>query len=143
MIRTPTPFVLAGLAAALLFAAPAAQAEVMKFSADLKGASEVPPTDSAATGSAEVTVDTDAKKVTWTFKADGLSGPATAAHMHGPASATESAPPVIDVTGDTMTGSADITDAQWADLKAGKYYLNVHTEKFPDGEVRGQLEAAK
>ena len=38
-----------------------------------------------------------------------------------------------------MQGSADITEAQWAELKAGKYYVNVHTAKFPDGEVRGQL----
>ena len=73
---------------------------------------------------------------------EGLSGDATAAHTHGPASATESAPPVIDMSGDMMMkGSADITEAQWTEMKAGKYYVNVHTEKFPDGEIRGQLTA--
>ena len=42
-----------------------------------------------------------------------------------------------------MQGSNDITEAQWAELKAGKYYVNVHTVKFPDGEIRGQLAPAK
>ena len=53
-----------------------------------------------------------------------------------------SAPPVIDMSGDMMMkGSADITEAQWTDMKAGKSYVNVHTAKFPKGEIRGQLAA--
>ena len=53
---------------------------------------------------------------------------------------TETAPPVIDMSGEMMMkGSADITEAQWTDMKTGNYYVNVHTEKFPDGEIRGQL----
>lgn len=143
MAKIRLPLVLAGMTAALLFAAPSAFAEMMTFKADLKGAAEVPPVDSAASGSADVTVDTDAKKISWTVKAEGLSGDPTAAHIHGPATAAESAPPVIDLSSAIMQGSADITGAQWADLQAGKYYLNVHTAKFPDGEIRGQLEAAK
>ena len=135
-------FAIAGLTTALMFGAPLAHAEMMKFSTVLNGAAEVPPTDSAATGSADVSVDTDAKKITWTVKVDGLTGDATAAHIHGPASATEKAPPVIDMSAAIMAGSGDITDAQIADLKAGKYYLNIHTPKFPDGEIRGQLAVA-
>jgi hypothetical protein len=143
MIKIQNVFAVAGVATALMAATPLAHAEMMKFTTELKGAAEVPPTDTAATGSAEVSVDTDAKKVTWTVKVDGLTGDATAAHIHGPASATEKAGPVIDMSASIMQGSGDITEAQMADLKAGKYYLNVHTAKFPDGEVRGQLEAAK
>ena len=94
MDRMQLPLVLTGLTAALLFAAPAANAETMKFSAELKGGSEVPPIDSAAIGNAAVTIDTDTKKVSWTVKADGLSGDATATDIHSPARATESAPPV-------------------------------------------------
>ncbi|WP_312033073.1 CHRD domain-containing protein [Ensifer sesbaniae] len=30
-----------------------------------------------------------------------------------------------------------------ADLQAGKWYLNIHAEKFPDGEIRGQVEKAQ
>ena len=134
---------LTGLASALLLAGPAAQAEMMTFTAVLNGSSEVPSTGSAATGSAEVLVDTDAKKVTWPVKSDTLSGDPTAAHIHGPASASQKAPPVIDMSTAIMQGSADITESQISDLKAGKYYVNVHTAMFPDGEIRGQLVAMK
>ena len=142
MTKIQNTFAAVGVATALMFAAPFAQAEVMKFTTELKGSAEVPATDSTASGSAEVSVDTDTKKVMWTVKVDGLTGAATAAHIHGPASATEKAPPVIDMSASIMQGSGDFTDAQIVDLKAGKYYLNLHTAKFPDGEVRGQLAAA-
>ena len=99
----------------------------------------MPPTDSAATGTAEVTLDTEAKTVTWVYKHDGLSGDMTASHIHGPAAATEAAGPVIDTSSKTMEGSVPITHEQAADPMAGKYYFNFHTEKFPDGEIRGQL----
>ena len=142
MIRIQTTGVVAAIAATMLFAASAAQAEMMKFTATLTAAAAVPANDSAATGTAEVTLDTEAKTVTWTYANTGLSGDMTASHIHGPASATESAGPVIDTTAG-MQGSAPITDAQAAELMAGMYYLNIHTEKFPDGEIRGQLELAK
>ena len=139
MIRIQNSGVVAALAVSMMFAAATAQAEMMKFTTEMTGTAAVPPTDSTATGTAEVTLDTEAKSVTWVYTHTGLSGDMTAAHIHGPATATEAAPPVIDTTTETMKGTAPITDAQAAELIAGKYYLNVHTEKFPDGEIRGQL----
>jgi hypothetical protein len=85
-------------------------------------------------------VDTDTKKLSWTVTYSGLTGEATAAHFHGPAAAGENAAPAVDISAAIKTGSADITDQQLADLQAGKWYLNVHSEKFPDGEIRGQVE---
>ncbi len=113
----------------------------MKFKADLKGTSEVPPNDSAGTGSGDITVDTTTKKLTYTVTSSGLSGNATAAHFHGPAAAGANAGPVVDISAAIASGSADITDQHLADLQAGNWYLNIHTAKFPDGEIRGQLEA--
>ena len=143
MIRIQNSGVVAALAVSMMFAAATAQAEMMKFTTEMTGTAQVPPNDSAATGTAEVTLDTEAKTVTWVYTHEGLSGDMTASHIHGAATATEAAGPVIDTTGETMEGSAPITDAQVADLKAGMYYLNVHTEKFPDGEIRGQLALKK
>ena len=143
MTKSKFTMVIAGLAVSLLGTASAAQAEMMKFHADMIAGDETPATDSKGKGTADVTVDTDAKKVMWTVKIDGLTGDATAAHIHGPAAKGEKAGPEIDMSKAIMSGSAAITDAQIADIKAGKTYVNVHTAKFPDGEIRGQLAAAK
>ena len=130
---------LAAAIAAGLAAVPAS-AEMLAFKADLKAASEVPPTDSTATGTATIDVDTATKELKWTIQYSGLTGDATAAHFHGPAAVGENAGPAVDISGKIESGSATLTDAQLADLQAGKLYINIHTAKFPDGEIRGQVE---
>ena len=128
----------AAIAAGLLAAAPAF-ADMLTFTAKMDGASAVPPDDSKATATADVKVDTAAKTITWTIKYADLTGPATMAHFHGPAAVGVSAPPEIDISKSIESGTAPITDAQLADLQAGKLYINIHTAKFPGGEIRGQV----
>jgi hypothetical protein len=133
---------IAATAALLAFAISPAWAAQVKYSATLAGTSEVPPTDSAATGMVDAMLDTDTKAFTWTITYEGLSGEASAAHFHGPAAEGENADPVVPIEGalaSPIAGSATLTDAQIADLDAGKWYFNVHTAKFPDGEIRGQV----
>jgi hypothetical protein len=143
MIRIRTNSLLTGLATALIMVSAPAFSETMTFKADMKASSEVPPTNSVAAGSADVTLDTGTKKLTWTVVSRGLSGEATAAHFHGPAAPGANADPVVDISAALAKGSADLSDQQIADLQAGKWYINIHTEKFPDGEIRGQVEKAK
>lgn len=131
------------IAFALALAATPVFAETMMFKADLKGASEVPPADTAGSGNAMVTLDTSGKTVAWKITYDGLTGDASAAHFHGPAAVGSNAGPAIDISGKIAEGSAAISDQQIADLQAGKWYLNIHTAKYPDGEIRGQLDLAK
>lgn len=125
--------------------ASAAFAEKMTFSADLKGASEVPPTTSAATGKADVSFDSGSKNLDWTITYSGLSGDATAAHFHGPAPEGKNAGPMvtIDKLASPSKGSATLTEDQTKALTGGQMYVNVHTAKFPDGEIRGQLKPKK
>jgi hypothetical protein len=118
------------------------RADTIKYTADLTGAAQVPPVETTATGHADLTVDTEAHTIAWTVTVDGLSGGPTAEHIHGPASVTENAPAEINMSDAVMEGSAEITEAQAADIAAGMTYLNVHTEKFPDGEIRGQVMPA-
>ncbi|MGE3873582.1 MAG: CHRD domain-containing protein [Parvibaculaceae bacterium] len=132
---------MAGLA--LMALSGPAFADAMMFKADMKGASEVPATDSSGSGNAMVTLDTATKKLAWKITYDGLTGDPTAAHFHGPAAPGANAGPVVDISANLAEGTADLTDAQIADLQAGKWYVNIHTAKFPDGEIRGQVEAAK
>lgn len=126
----------------LLFTAVPAFAEMVAYKADLKAASEVPPNDSKGTGAVDATYDTTSKKLSWTITYAGLTGPATAAHFHGPAAANVNASPVVPLSGNLATpikGDAVLTDAQAADLQAGRWYFNVHTAAHKDGELRGQV----
>jgi hypothetical protein len=121
---------------------PAANAESIAFKADLKGSSEVPPNDSAGTGTVEATFDTDSKAFVWTIDYSGLTGDATAAHFHGPAAPDATAGPVVPIEGSLASpikGEATLDDQQATDLQAGMWYFNVHTAQYPDGELRGQV----
>jgi hypothetical protein len=127
------------LGAAIAFAGPAF-AEKMK--ATLDGKSEVPATTSAGKGTADIDYDAASKKVTWKLTYSGLSGPATAAHFHGPSEPGKNAGVAVAIPNATTSpvqGSATLTDAQAADLAAGKYYINIHTAANPGGEIRGQV----
>lgn len=127
---------------ALILAATPTFAEVVKYKADLSGTEEVPPTETAGAGTSDISYDTDSKMLTWTITYEGLSGEATAAHFHGPAAVGANADPVVPIDGaltSPIAGEATLTDAQAAELDGGMWYFNVHTAKFPDGEIRGQI----
>jgi hypothetical protein len=127
------------LSTTVAFAGPAF-AEKMKATLDAK--SEVPPNASAGTGTADIDYDAATKKLSWKLSYSGLTGPATAAHFHGPAEPGKNAGVAVAIPNATTSpteGSATLTDAQAADLMAGKYYVNVHTAANPGGEIRGQV----
>ena len=128
----------------MLATASPAFAEMMTMKVTLDAAQEVPPNDSAGKGTADVSFDTESKKLDWTLEYSGLTGDASAAHFHGPAAKGENADVAVPIEDPTSgaKGSATLTDAQAADLTAGRYYINVHTAAHPDGEIRGQVEKA-
>jgi hypothetical protein len=74
----------------------------------------------------------------------GLSSPQTAAHIHIGA-AGQNGPVVIPLPNGTFgfggvpAFQVNLTDAQIQNLLAGLYYINVHTQLWPAGEIRGQL----
>lgn len=126
----------------VLLAGGAAQAEIIHFGATLTGPGEVPP--NATTGHGELSAELETTEHTLAYRASytGLTGPATGAHFHGPAAPGANGPPVVMVA-DPATpigGSVHVTPAQQADLLAGRWYFNVHTQANPGGEIRGQVQ---
>jgi hypothetical protein len=120
----------------------AAFAADMSFSATLNGASEVPPKAVSGTGQLLATLDPATKMLTYTLTYDGLTGPATMAHFHGPASPGANAGVAVPIPApltNPVHGSVTLTDAQMKDLEAGKWYTNIHTAANPGGEIRGQV----
>ncbi len=137
---------MAGIAvSALLFVSSPLLAETVKLAATLDGAQQSPPVQTDGKGSAEMTFDTATKKLDWTIDYSGLSGPAAAGHFHGPAEKGKNADVAVPFKGSLASpikGEATLTDAQAADLLAGKYYINIHTAAHKSGEIRGQVEKA-
>lgn len=98
---------------------------------------------STGKGTGTFTYDPATHTLTYNVTYEGLSGPAAAAHIHGPADPGANAPPVVPFANaaSPISGTATLTDAQAADLMAGKYYVNVHTAANRGGEIRGQIVA--
>jgi hypothetical protein len=125
--------------------APSAFAQEVHFTATLNGASQVPPKAVPGTGDATVTLDRNTKTLTWVVDYRGLTGPAQAAHFHGPAGPDANAGIVVPmpVSPSPMKGSAQLTDPQIAEVMSGRWYINIHTAANPAGEIRGQVVAAR
>jgi hypothetical protein len=112
------------------------------YQATMSGAQEVPAVATAGTGTADVRYNSNSQMLSWSVTHSGLSGPVTAAHIHGPAGPGANAGvliPFTNVGGGTITGEAKITPEQLAQLTSGQWYVNLHTAAHPAGEIRGQL----
>lgn len=134
-----------------------------KFSAHLIGYSEVPSLNSTGVGDLALTVGSD--QITFDLTYSGLSGPPAVAHVHVgqpgvsggvsfffcggggkpacPASASGEVKGTVvaaDIVGPTAQGfnAGDFSSVVKA-IKAGFAYANMHTAKFPSGEIRGQV----
>ena len=118
-----------------------AMAETVQFTATMNAATEVPAKTSDGTGTTSATLDTATKTLSYDMSYSGLTGPATAAHLHGPAAPGANAPVLVpfQVTPSPIKGTATLTDAQMTDLMEGRMYANLHTAANPGGEIRGQM----
>ena len=128
---------------ALTLVSLAAHAATIQLKADLKASAEVPPKDSAGTGTLTATLNTETNEFTYHIEFSGLTGPVVAAHFHGPAAEGANAKPQLPIKGTPITspidGKATLTAEQAKDLADGKWYFNLHTAANPGGEIRGQV----
>ena len=130
-------------ACALALVSVAAHAATINLKADLKASAEVPPKDSAGTGTLTGTLNTETNEFTYHIEFSGLTGPVAAAHFHGPAAEGVNAKPQLPIKGTPVTspidGKATLTAQQAKELVDGKWYFNLHTAANPGGEIRGQV----
>ncbi len=117
-----------------------APAAVERITVSLSGEQEAPaPIATGAFGNATFDLDRAASTLQGTVTVDGVQ--ATVAHIHVGVAGTAGAVLFpLTVQGNTATlASTTLTAAQLADLDAGKYYVNVHSDKNKTGEIRGQI----
>ena len=135
----------AAFAAVAVLTITQARAETLHYFATLGGAAEKPANASKGVGFADMTLDTDNRTISWRITYSGLSGPAVAAHFHGPAGPGATGPVTVainDPFASPMIGTAPVNFGQIGDLRAGLWYVNIHTLANPKGEIRGQLSRA-
>jgi CHRD domain len=85
-------------------------------------------------------------KLTWKLTWAKLTGPATAAHIHlaGMGKAGNVIVPLCTPCGNktgSKTGTSTINASLLTKIQKHGTYVNVHTAKNPNGEIRGQLVA--
>jgi hypothetical protein len=111
--------------------------------ASLNGSNEVPPTQSRGNGYFEAVYRPSTKVLEYRLNLVGLSGPITMGYLHGPATPGENAQQIapinIPIYDNTIWDGVTLTEEQAADVLAGRWYVNVTTIEYPDGEIRGQI----
>jgi uncharacterized repeat protein (TIGR01451 family) len=113
------------------------------FFATLTGGQQVPPTNSTATGTAVLQLAPDETTARLSLNFAGLSSPQSDAHIHGPAMTGSNAGVLFPLPlGQVNDFQISLTPQQVADLKNGLLYVNVHTNNFPNGEIRGQFQTS-
>jgi len=152
------------LAAILLVSPAAADTFDAVFIAQLNGAQETPPVASPSTGVAFLTFNKDNSNLCYAISYTPLAGTEILAHFHGPAmkgavagpgvaspvliNITNGVPPGPSPVGSPKNGCVVVSDKQQQkDLKAGLWYINIHTTGPPPanaaGEIRGQVVPLK
>ncbi|MCB9355571.1 MAG: CHRD domain-containing protein [Lewinellaceae bacterium] len=110
------------------------------YAFDLCSDQEVPPNASTGIGAAVVSTDRLNTNMDYLFIVDGLSGNATAAHIHDGAIGVSGPVAIaLNTPSPASSGMVQITGADAVKLESGDTYLNVHTAANPAGEVRGQV----
>ncbi|MEP6570818.1 MAG: PQQ-dependent sugar dehydrogenase [Acidobacteriota bacterium] len=113
------------------------------FTANLNSAQETPPNSSTATGTATVLLSPDEQTARVSLSFSGLSGAETAAHIHGPAAPGSPGPILFPLPNGNFTDFLiSPTPADVQNLKNGLLYVNVHSNNFLNGEIRGQFGSA-
>ncbi|WP_339724952.1 CHRD domain-containing protein [uncultured Paraglaciecola sp.] len=119
------------------------QATIINLTSNLDGAQANAGAGSGSlgTGIASMLYDDVSNEFSWDISWSGLLGNVTAAHFHGAALFNQNAgvQVTIPIVSNPTSGSATISAAQATDLLAGLWYINIHTDFSPSGEIRGQV----
>lgn len=111
-----------------------------RFAAALSGQQVAPPSSSSASGTCVAFLHEPENRLVFTIETTGVQS-WTAAHLHIGAPG-QNGPIAIVPLGvlETWRGVSDrLSDADVAALRAGQWYVDVHSVTFPNGELRGQL----
>lgn len=106
----------------------------------------IPPVPSSATGRIDALYDRNQRQLRWKASWSDLSSDIVGVQFYGPAGVGENGPVTMiwpGPFGARYEGRATLTPEQEAAMVRGKWYVGVTTTNYPEGELRGQLEAVR
>ncbi len=121
------------------------------FSVSLNGVQVVPMRATNGRGSCLVTLNSTETQFTVNCTYTGTTSAVVGAHIHDTGPVGVNGPIRFDFNYTSGTGGTsgtigpltfDVTPAQVADLRAKRWYANIHTTQFPGGEIRAQVKIA-
>jgi len=136
---------LAACSVAMALHAPAARAadDDIVFTATLTDNEQSVPTYSKGSGFAEFRLERKTLKLSWTVTYKDLTSPPVAAGLYGPENVGANAGLVVDLANGKLkspiTGSTVLSDGVFQYLITSRVYANIHTQRYPQGELRGQV----
>lgn len=114
------------------------------FYAEMAAEWQTKYTESPGRGEINFHVDLNTLTAAWEIKFKDLSGPPTSIKLYGPAQPGANGAAILSFgpkgSKSPLKGSSMLTEAQVQYLLYGWTYITITTEKFPLGEIRGQLD---
>jgi CHRD domain len=130
---------IAAAAASLALSGTAANADILHYRAQLRGAAETPPNPTNAKGEVVAVLDTDRRTLDYTVTYKGLSGPIAVAGFKEPSSPPDDPIVTAPTDGPAIHAVAQLTPAQINDLNASRWIFDISTSANPGGEIRGKV----
>jgi CHRD domain-containing protein/type IX secretion system substrate protein len=117
---------------------------VLSVEGGFSGDQEVPPSGSNGSGIVSGTYNPGTGQLAFDVNYEGLSGNTIVSHIHNaPFGSNGGVVFALPITTGNTSGSysfmVDLDAAQATELEDGNYYINIHTEAVPSGEIRAQL----
>ncbi|MCC9168036.1 CHRD domain-containing protein [Pontibacter harenae] len=122
---------------------------LLLYEVELNGANQVPSVTTTGSGTFTGTYNDETNILSYdiNWELGDQSNATTAIRFHGPVTTSgANAPAIIEIadfdsgTDGSITGSTrPLTESEEADLKAGRWYISIYSDAFPDGELRGNI----
>lgn len=119
-------------------------AGALVFEAHLTGTQSVPPNSSLASADGVFTLNAAGTQLAYVITFQNLEAPLISAHLHRVPTGsgvplTIGLNPPVGLTSGSWSGVANVSATTVAEMQAGLFYANIHSEAYVDGEIRGTL----
>ena len=119
----------------------------IRFYADLSADEESAVTESPGIGRVDFILERDTLKFSWTLSYRDLTSAPTGVHVHGPQTPGGEAAILFDMAPDGIAsptaGFKVLNEGELAYLVSDRMYVNLHTTRYPAGELRGSIKKAR